>query len=287
MPALKRFFGAGILLPQYNNLGYKEELTMSIYLHDTRKININEETIPEIDYDSLMTIQEMGITLDTENLDEAFLDPPESVKKAIGKVESLIDLKNQWKKVADSFTMHKWIDRYIKDEKQEEMLKKYFDILCADDVKYGEYKRAFKFIANFFGLPNNAIIIENLNFTKDKVDKGQKKVALRYSRGLARVNIPSNFDLIHVSPANNITALEPSFRSKVKGRFMYPSKRCFFTIANQIKKNQAGLEGQKLTKYVTKQHYSTAYIDPTYAMFKDRSVYIETEQPIPVEKVGK
>lgn len=69
---------------------------------------------------------------------------------------------------------------------------------------------------------------------------------------------------------------------------MYPSPRCFFTVApNTIKKSQAGLEGKKLTTYVTKEDYIEAYIDPTYSDFKDCSVYIETNKSIPVEKLKK
>ena len=260
---------------------------MSMYLHDLRPLSFKEsEEIPEIDLETLIRIKEAGIdlTASPEAIEEAFLDPPESVKNLKDKVDSLLDLRKQWQKVADKFVMHKWIDRYIKDEKQEAMLKKYYDILCNEETNYGEYKRAFKFVASFFGLPNKEIIIENMVFGVDDKDKGQKKVSIKYSRGMARVNIPDNISLIHISPADNIKELIPSFRSKVKGKYMYPSKRCFFTVAHQIKKTQSGLEKQKTYKYVTKQPHNVAYIDPTYAMFKDGSVYIETEKPIPVER---
>lgn len=262
---------------------------MSIYLHNIRRKSIEENEIPSIDFETLLAInqlKEAGINLEeTENIEEAFLDAPEPVRAAGEKLISLKDLRNQWKKVSDKFVMRKWIYRYVKDEKQEELLKKYYDKLTNEETSYGEYKRAFKFICNFFSLSNNDLIIENLQFDYDKKDKKQKKVALRYSRGLARVNIPDNIQLIHVSPANNIKELIPTFRSKMKGRFMYPSKRCFFTVAHQINPYHAGIEGKKVTKYTPKQKYNVAYIDPTYAMFRDGSVYIETDKPIPVKKI--
>lgn len=145
-------------------------------------------------------------------------------------------------------------------------------------------KKAFSFICKFMGIPKNKVIIENLVIKHDEKDPEKNRVALKYSKGLARVNIPDDIKLIHVSPADNIKELNPTFRSKVKGKYMYPTKRIFFTVQREIKKKQAGLEGKKLSKYKTKQNYSVAYIDPTYSDFRSGSVYIPTDSPIPVEK---
>jgi hypothetical protein len=81
---------------------------------------------------------------------------------------------------------------------------------------------------------NKEVIIEHLLFQHDSKDPDQPIVALNYSRGLAKVTLPEGIRLVHISPADNIQALQPSFRSKVKGKYMYPSKRIFFTI--KIKK---------------------------------------------------
>lgn len=203
------------------------------------------------------------------------------------KMAQVAELKAQWKSVADKFVKHKWIYRYIYDDKQEEMLKKYYTMLTDEEVAYGQYKRAFKFISKFMGLPADKIIIENLVFKHDTKDKEQKIVALMYSKGLAKVTIPKGVNLIHVSPADNITALNPTFRSKVKGRYMYPTKRCFFTVIHDIKPTQAGLEKTKTTRYTPTGTITNAYIDPTYSDFKDGSIYIETDSPISVKKFEK
>ena len=195
------------------------------------------------------------------------------------------DLKAQWKKVADGFVKHKWIYRYIDDRQKEQLQKHYYNL--TEEVPYSKYKNSFRFIAKFMGLPADKIIIENLVFKKDTKDKEQEIVALMYSKGSAKVKIPDGVHLIHVSPVDNIENLIPSFRSKVKGRYMYPTKRCFFTIAKDIKPTKAGLEGQKLTRYTPKQEIKTAFIDPTYADFGSGSVYVETESPIPVMKYAK
>ena len=209
----------------------------------------------------------------------------EGIKDDIGQaVSNIIELKKQWQKKADTFVTHKWIDRYI-NEKQKAMLDKYYDDLTREDVSYGDYKKAFNFICKFMGLPSKAVIIENLVFNKDKTDKEQMKVAVRYSKGLFKVKIPKSVMLIHVSPADNIQELIPSFRSKTKGKYMYPSKRVFFTVLKAVSGFKGGNENTKTTKYTTKETYTEAWIDPTYNTFMDNAVYIETDKPIPVMKL--
>ena len=215
-----------------------------------------------------------------ETLEEAVI---EDIKKNIDNIK---DLKDQWKKSTKSFVEHKWIYRYI-DEKQKEKISSYYQKLCEEEISYSDYKRYFSHICKFIGIPNTGVIIENLVFKKDDKDKDQDIIAVQYSKGTVKVKIPDGVRLIHVSPADNIQELIPSFRSKFTGRYLYPSKRCFFTVAKEIKPTQAKLEGQKLTRYTPKEKYTEAYIDPTYTKYRDRSVYIETLKPIPVIKFYK
>ena len=165
---------------------------------------------------------------------------------------------------------------------KKKQLQKHYAVVCDPNPYYSTYKNSFKFIAKFMGLPSDQIILENMVFSKDKKDKDQEIVAVKYSKGLIKVEIPEGVRLIHVSPADNIQNLIPSFKSKVTGKYMYPSKRVFFTVAKDIKPNQAGLEGQRLTRYTPKNEIRTAYIDPTYSEYKNGSVYVETIEPIPV-----
>ena len=250
---------------------------------------IKDDT-PSIDIKTIIKLQEIGIDFSDERIytnpdiiDEALIEAPKAAKNLKDNLADLKDLKNQWKKVADSFTMHKWIYRYIKDDKQEEMLKKHYDNICKEDISYGDYKKSFNFLCQFFGIPNKGVIIEWITFDKDKEDKEQKKISIRYSRGQAKVNIPEEFRLVHTSPVDNISELIPAFRSKTKGKFLYPSKRIFFTVEKNINPFKYGVSKKtKLTKYTPVNKILTAYIDPTYAIFKERSVYVETDKPIPV-----
>lgn len=195
-------------------------------------------------------------------------------------------LRDQWRHIADSFVKHKWIYRYVND-KQKEQMEKHYANLTDDKVYYSVYKKSFNAICSFMGIPNDKVIIENMVFTKDKQDKDQYELALKYSKGLVRVKIPEGVRLIHVSPVQSIKQLIPSFRSKVKGKYMYPNKRVFFTIAKDIKPTKSGLEGQKTYRYTPINNINEAYIDPTYCDFSSGSVYVETEQPIPVESFEK
>lgn len=173
------------------------------------------------------------------------------------------------------------------------MIHKWYDIICDPNVKYGDYKRAYSFFCNFFGIPNKGTIIEWFSFDSDKTDKVQKKISIRYSRGLAKVNIPDGMILYHSSPAKGISKLIPSFKSKTQGKFFYPSNRVFFTVQKDINPFKFGLgknkyipiKDVKLFRYTPKKEIREVYIDPTYSLRGEinlRSVYIETDQPIPV-----
>ena len=215
---------------------------------------------------------------DTYYFDESFTD----IKNDIINLKDLFD---QYRKIAGTFVTHKWLIRYV-DEKTKEQVNKHYKTICDDDVYYSTYKRSFEFIRKFIGISGN-VIIENITFSKDKTDNDLWKIAVKYSKGLAKIKIPKGVRLVHVSPVEGIKELIPSFRSKVKGKYLYPSKRVFFTLMKDIKANQAGLEGKKLYRYATIKEYTEAYIDPTYNDFGSRAIYIETDSPIPVELFEK
>ena len=237
------------------------------------------EQVTSIEYLSESAINNF-IECGIEIVDENVID---NVKQ---KIVDLNELRKQWAASAKSFVKHKWIYRYI-TEKQKEALMKHYEVVCNEKTNYSTYKRSFKAICKFVGIPDDKVILENMTFSKDKKDKDQDIVAVKYSKGLVKVRIPEGVRLIHVSPVENIKELIPSFRSKVKGKYMYPTKRCFFTVARDIKPTHAGLEKTKTTRYTPKKKYTDAYIDPTYSDFASGSIYIETESPIPVENYEK
>lgn len=205
-------------------------------------------------------------------------------------VTNFADLLKQWAAAKKNFAEKKWIYRFIKDDKQKEMLKKHYDRLCDDDISYGDYKKEFRFFCSFFGLQPKDIVIENIVF-QPATKTQPERIAIRYGQGRFKVKIPDDIYLIHTSPVNNIKALVPTFKSKTKGQYFYSSKRVFFTVLKPVNQFRAGTKGQKVTKYTPIKHIDYAYIDPTYIHFNDNCVFVETDEPIPVtgavEKINK
>lgn len=235
---------------------------------------INEEAIIETDNTTDMDIFLDTICASADCYNESFIS---DIKQSVTNVS---DLWKQWQKYTNTFVKHKWIYRYV-NEKQKAQLQKHYDVLCAEKTNYSTYKRSFAAVCKFFGLPTNTIILENMVFGKDSRDKDQDIVSVKYSKGVAKVKIPEGIKLIHSTTAD-FTEMIPAFRSKTVGKYMYPTKRCFFTCLKVIENNKAGMEGQKTHKYTPKTPITTAYIDPTYSDFSSNAVYVETDQPIPV-----
>lgn len=260
---------------------------MSIF--NTLVDNIEEQEIPVLDGNFFLQLEEAGISLydlnrieDVDSVTEAFFEDPEAIKNFKANSANIKDLKNQWKKACNSFVESKPISRYIND-KQQEMVQKYYDIVCNQESTYGEYKKAFNFFCKFMGLPNKGVVIESITFKKDKKDKDQKVLELKYSKGLVKVNIPEGVNLIHMSPVKDIKALEPAFRSRKAGKYLYPTKRCYFTVAGNINPKKAGLSNQTTYRYTPATRINYAYIDPAATRYKDGgAVYVETDKPIPV-----
>lgn len=252
-------------------------------------LRVNTEDIDTIDYNALCEIQEIW----NDNFDnsvpfsEAFSDTFKSEKFERFKqnIANAKDLKNQWKKLADNFITHKWIERYI-NQQQKDMLMKYHTILCEDDVTWSNYRKAFVQICKFMGLPNKGIVIEWIEF-QNKGKEGDV-IAVRYSKGIAKVNIPVGIKLTHQSPIDNLKELIPSFKSKTKGKFFYDSPRIYFSIHKKLNPFKFGIDKHaKLAIYQTKEDIYSAYIDPTYILFRDRSVFVETNNSIKVDQVAK
>ena len=237
---------------------------------------VNEEAVIEADNTTDMDIFLDTICASADCYNES------AISDIKNRVSNVSDLYKQWKKYTNTFVKHKWIHRYI-NEKQKAALQKHYETLRAEKVNYSTYKRSFAAICKFFGLPTNTIIIENITFSKDRQDREQDIVSVGYSKGLVKVTIPEGIRLIHVTPVD-VDELKPSFRSKVVGKYLYPTKRVYFTCIKVIEDNKAGLEGKKSNKYTPKTPITTAYIDPACSEFSYNAVYVETDTPIPVEK---
>lgn len=210
------------------------------------------------------------------------------IKDAAKKIITVKELWDQYKPHTKTFVKHKWIHRYI-NEKQKAALEKHYEVLKADNTNYSSYKRSFAAVAKFMGLPVDSIVLENIEFGKDSKDKDQDIVSVKYSKGRVKIQIPDGITLKHVHNASTEftgDSLIPSFRSRVKGKYMYPNKRIFFTCIKDISASKSGFEGEKkFIKMTPKEKIKYAYIDPACSDFRDNAVYIETDSPIPINMI--
>ena len=221
-------------------------------------------------------------------LEEIFDDEnevTESVKSFVGSVvRKSVDgtyIRDTWNQLAKNFeTNH--IIRKLKGKEVEEA-KKNYEIMKEEDKSFMKYKSAFNKLCKILGLPNNETIIERVTIDKDK--DGDDEINVRYSKGKRKFMVPNGVTLIHVSPMDNLRELKPSFKSKVKGKYMYSSSRVFFTLSKDISKNKAGLEHQTLHRYTPKENIRVVFIDQTYRDYGTGAVYVETRFPIPANQL--
>lgn len=140
-----------------------------------------------------------------------------------------------------------------------------------------------------FGLSTFGTVVNKLEFdaVADGPNEGKYSVTLTSYTGSGRIIISNGYVLIHRSPNANITALKPSFRSRVKGRFLYPDLRVYFSIGKPISSKKSGLEDQKNYVYTPKSSIQTACIDPGASHFSLGAVYVSMTTNIPVVPLEK
>lgn len=219
-----------------------------------------------------------------ESLKDTIKDTSQKIKDTIGSKsranEGLKQIKETWEKLNKKISAFATKHKAPKTESEREDLKEKYDII-ANETKYSAYKKAYNWICNFFEIPSNEVVINNIDTNSDEVK-------CEYSVSKAKkVIVPNGTKLLHVSPVEGITELKPSFRSKVKYRFLYPTNRVYFTLGKEISTKKSGLENKKLFKYTPKENIKTVFIDPVCPDFNTGAIFVETSLPIPVEDFDK
>ena len=211
----------------------------------------------------------------------------ESIRAKIGEIiRKRVDLKaikDRWNEMASKFGHSTTTKKITPTEKKD--LSNSYDVCKKENVSYKDYKKAFSKLASSVGLPNSDVILEFIEFKKD--DSNNDTISVRYSKGKQQVIVPAGTLLLHVSPVKGITELKPSFRSRVVGKYMYPTPRCYFTLGKEIKASKAGLEKTKTYKYTPSNLIKTAYIDPACTQYSLGAVFVETSFPIKVVDYDK
>ena len=211
------------------------------------------------------------------NLDEASIwDATNAIQKTF---RTHNDLARYWKQKKPVFHTKVYDFETVPLEDYDEW-KDAYDKLNDPDTQYDTYKECFSKFCKLFNLIPATTIIEALEIRKQKDDV---KITMRYSTGLVKVNIPADTALVHVSPVGGIEELKPSRKSKVEGKYLYPSSRVYFTIRSAIDIQKAGLEKNKdLYAYTPEKHVSFAYIDPACSDYESGAVFVPTSEPIKV-----
>lgn len=235
--------------------------------------------ITETEFSSLeefMTFYGLEFAEDDEYMEE-------SVKGFLGTQMRSKSFNSNWKKM--------WLSKiesaiHVKDKSitfnSEKELKDAMEqyITISETTSYSKYKKAFKKLLSYYGYNADRCIINRIFFNKETL-----KSKINVGEGKYKLIVPNGTILVHVSPQKGITELQPTFRSKTKGKYLYSSKRVFFTLKKDIAPNHAGLEKQKLYRYTPKENIQTVWVDQSYPDFKTGAVYVETDYPIAVKEL--
>lgn len=214
----------------------------------------------------------------------------ESVKSRVGdfirKRKDKEFFKKEWNNEAKNISNNKR-RIFIRPEDMKKLKDAWSTMTTTDSFMV--YKRHFRELLKKFGLSASGTVVNKLEFdgAADGPNEGKYSVTLTSHSGSRRIIIPNGYVLIHRSPNANITALKPSFRSRVKGRFLYPGLRVYFSIGKPISSRKSGLEGQKTYVYTPKSPIQTACIDPGASHFSLGAVYVPTTTNIPVVPLEK
>lgn len=201
----------------------------------------------------------------------------EGIKEKIGEITRSISgtkfLKDTWNKASENLK-DEVAEKDVSD-KDKKFIKSNYDT-AKNSNNYSIYKKAFNWICKFFGIGKNSII-KGIKVIDDKA------VCDYTTAEPKKVTIPNETMLLHVSPKKGIKELIPSFKGKREGGKLYPTKRVYFTLSKDYRGDD--VPESDLSRYTPKENIRTAYIDPTCKSFNARSIYVDTNLPIPVEEI--
>lgn len=241
---------------------------------------INTDDIKSKEKDIVEFVTENDIILcDDELYDESVLGKLGEMTRKI-KNDSVI--KKTWNK-ANSKIIHGVGKKEMTPEEYQKFLDTWEKLSTTES--YPVYKKLFNQICKDFGLIGQDPVIARHRVKKDKAT-GMITVKLDYDSEKKRIVIPNGKTLIHKSPLKGFRNLKPSFRSKTRGKFLYPRKRVYFSIGKPMPDTKMGTEGEQSFQYTPSRPIKTAYIDPTWKNYSTGACYIDSESPIAVRPVN-
>ena len=156
-----------------------------------------------------------------------------------------------------------------------------------EEDDYKKYHRMFIRFCKIFHIPYNGTIVCDHIEKKNKM--GTYTLSITWSNNTNKITLPEGYSLYHVSPVAGIKELIPTFKGKKQKGYLYDKPRIYFSIKKHMPKFNADLVGKDAMgthQYVAKKEIREVYVDPiVWAPFYG-AVYIETNQPVPVEEVN-
>jgi hypothetical protein len=200
-----------------------------------------------------------------------------------GALKDFIETIKNWKTSNNNHAQRSFKSNSITDEEYEE-LKKIIETLTASDVKYRDYKKAFKDLCTFCHTIPTGTIITKYNLKKG--DKDHNILEVEYGENTKKMKLPEGVKLFHMSKVPNIQKLIPQFRGKAERGYLYEKPRIYFTINKYMPRFLADYtKGEKVYKYEVKENIQDVYVDPLVWNVSQGAVYIETNNPVPVKEV--
>jgi len=223
--------------------------------------------------------------MNTDEIKDEILE--ESVLGKVGqkvrKTKDELDTEKYWNARKGKLKRGVFHSKKVSDADYKEIVE------CFDKMKksekYSEYKTWFDKMCRKCNIPIDGCIIQHYSFLRGKDNKNE--VCITYSNTRQRITIPQGCELYHMTTyKGDIKELKPTFQGKAARGYLYSDPRVYLTIRKKMPKLCADLTPTtKTTLYRVKENIRTAYVDPLLPGYKIGAVYVQTNFPIPVEKV--
>ena len=197
---------------------------------------------------------------------------------------------DRWKTHNDNHAIQKFKSTSISDADYNKIKENIKIMRKADN--YEDYKKAFSRFCYFCHIVPRGVILKKYELKRGK--ENHNSLYVEYSYNTKKMILPEDTILYHMTAVDGIRALNPFFRGKTYFRgktvsgFMYDKPRIYFTIRKNMPKFLADYKmNEKLNIYVAKEKIKQVFVDPLVWSNLQGAVYVETNRPVPVEKLTK
>ena len=210
------------------------------------------------------------------DIDESFIIVSEGLVNQI-------KMANDWKTRNDKQSISKFTSSSLTDEEYNKLKSDIEIMKTAED--YSEYKKALSRFCYFCNIAPRGLILRKYQLTKGK-GQADNKIDVEYMNNTKKITLPEDTRLYHMTKVSGIKELNPVFRGKSVKGYLYDKPRVYFTIRKNMPKFLADYKpNEKMHLYLCKSNINQVYVDPLVPKFIQGAVYVESNNPIPVEEI--